>query len=281
MLETAKHPENLVFSIAWQFDINTESEQLDKFKHDPRFKIIPIYYKDSRGACYARNLLQQQYDGEKWTLQLDSHHRFEPNWDQTLIRMWNGLKLRGVQKPLITTYLPAFDPDNDPQGRATTPYRMDNPYFDEKGILIFKSSYVDLYGKLEGPQPTPWYSAHFAFAEGNFAVEVQHDPHLYFHGEEVSIAARAYTWGYDMFYPHILIAYHEYTRKGRQKHWDDHKEWWKTDASSKKRFNYLMGQEKSPKPIDWQGYGFGTVRTLEDYEKFARIDFKSKKILPI
>ena len=46
-----------------------------------RFKIIDIDYKDSQGVCWARNTIQQYYEDEEYTLQLDSHHRFVPNWD--------------------------------------------------------------------------------------------------------------------------------------------------------------------------------------------------------
>ncbi len=76
------------------------------------------------------------------------------------------------------------------------------------------------------PIPARFYSAHFAFTVGQFCKEVPHDPEYYFHGEEISIAVRAYTWGYDLFHPHKVIAWHEYTRKGRTKQWDDDKEWW-------------------------------------------------------
>jgi glycosyltransferase involved in cell wall biosynthesis len=269
-----------VFSIAWQHSKEDLWDNLDKYASDPRFKIIPIDYKESKGACWSRNLLQQQYDGEEWTLQIDSHMRFEKDWDQTLVEMWYQLYTSGVKKPLITTYLPSFKPETDPKGRATVPYRMASPHFTPEGVVLFKSAFVHLWNDLEVPQPTHFYSAHFAFAKGDFVKEVPHDPELYFHGEEISIAARAYTWGYGMYYPHILVAYHEYTRQGRTKVWDDNKEWWKADHLSKLRFNYLMGQKKPPQPIEWGPYGFGPYRTLADYEAATGIDFKKRIIRP-
>ena len=48
------------------------------------------------------------------------------------------------------------------------------------------------------------YSAHFAFTLGKFCGS-SHDPLLYFHGEEISIAARAFTWGYSLFHPHGVM----------------------------------------------------------------------------
>ena len=59
-LLNAKHPENLVFSIAWQHSIEDTWDNLDNFKDDPRFRIVDINHKDSKGACWARNLLQKR-----------------------------------------------------------------------------------------------------------------------------------------------------------------------------------------------------------------------------
>lgn len=80
-IEKSENPDNLVFSICWQHSKDDEWDNLDLYKDDPRFKIIDVDYRESKGACWARNTLQQQYDGEQYTLQLDSHHRFIENWD--------------------------------------------------------------------------------------------------------------------------------------------------------------------------------------------------------
>ena len=39
--------------------------------------------------------------GEKYTLQLDSHHRFVKDWDDKLIKMIKGLQKDGYEKPLL------------------------------------------------------------------------------------------------------------------------------------------------------------------------------------
>ena len=273
LLENAKWPENLIFSIANQYHPN-DPDYVKDFREDLRFKIIDIPYNKSTGACNARWKLQQQYSGEKWTLQLDSHHRFVQDWDEILIHMWTGLHESGVAKPLITTYLPAYDPDHDPHGRVNEPWFMDFREWAPEGVFLYNSSKPG-YRDLSSPIPTYFYSAHFAFAKGEFVKEVPHDPHLYFHGEECSIAARAWTWGYDLFHPHIVIAWHEYTRKGRVKQWDDDKTWWKIDAASKKRYRQLVGQE--PDQVgDWGPWGFGSVRDFSGYAQASGIDFKRK-----
>jgi len=101
-------------------------------------------------------------------------------------------------------------------------------------------------------------------------LEVPHDPELYFTGEEMSITVRAYTYGYDIFHPHILIAWHEYTRKNRDKQWDDDKEWWKKDLHSKQHYLTIFNNRGK--------YGIGSDRTIEDYIKFSGVNFLDTKI---
>ena len=275
-INKAKHPENLIFSIAWQHSVEDTWDNLDEYLGNPQFKIIDINYKDSNGPCWARNLLQQQYNGEKYTLQLDSHHRFIQNWDVELITMFNELVKKGIKKPLLTGYIPSFEPSNDPYGRIEVPWKMNFDRFSPEGVIHFMPASIDDFKERSEPVPARFYSAHFAFTWGAFAKEVQHDPLFYFHGEEISIAVRAYTHGYDLFHPHKVMIWHEYTRKGAKKHWDDDPKWVTKNNECHLRNRVLFGMEDSD--IDLGIYGLGTERTLDDYEKYSGIKFKTRMI---
>jgi hypothetical protein len=277
-LEKAKYPENLVFCIAWQYSPDDKWDNLDEFRSDPRFKIIEIDYRQSQGACWARNKIQQCYDGETYTLQLDSHHRFIQDWDVELIKMYKGLKKKGYAKPLLTGYIPSFDPDKDPEARVQIPWKMNFDRFIPEGAVFFLPASIDNYKELDSPIPARFYSAHFAFTTGKFAQEVQHDPEYYFHGEEISIAVRAFTHGYDLFHPHKVIAWHEYTRKGRTKHWDDNSKWVERNNNSHQRNRKLFGMDDEVQDIDFGKYGFGSKRSLQDYERYAGINFKKRAV---
>jgi hypothetical protein len=277
-IKNAKKPENLVFSIAWQRSKEDEWDNLDEFSNDKRFKIIDINYEDSKGACWARNKLQQQYDGEEYTIQLDSHHRFAENWDEDCIKMIKQLQKKGHKKPLLTGYVSSFDPDNDPAGRIQAPWKMNFDRFIPEGAVFFLPATIDDYQKRTEPIPARFYSAHFCFTLGSFVKEVPHDPEYYFHGEEISIAVRAYTWGYDLFHPHKTVVWHEYTRKGRKKQWDDDKQWVTKNVSCHKRNRKLFEMDGEVKDIDFGIYDFGKERTLEDYERYAGISFKKRAV---
>ena len=210
-IEKSDKPNNLVFGIAWQHSKDDEWDTLDEYKDDERFRILDFDYTESQGVCWARNQVQQLYDGEEYTLQLDSHHRFVEGWDTILINMVKDLQEKGHEKPLLTAYIPSYQPDNDPEGREMDPWWMTFDRFIPEGAIFFLPTAIPNWEELTEPIPSRFYSAHFCFTLGQFSIEVQHDPQMYFHGEEISIAVRAYTHGYDLFHPHRLVAWHEYT----------------------------------------------------------------------
>jgi hypothetical protein len=278
MIENAEHPENLKICICWQHSKDDVWDNLDEFKNDDRFIILDTNYKNSLGVCWARNAVQQKYNGEEYTLQIDSHHRFVKNWDTECIAMIDQLKEKGHKKPLLTSYVPSYDPENEPKGRVQEPWRMNFDRFIPEGAIFFLPGHIENWKNLTEPVPARFYSAHFCFAPGSFCVEVPHDPNYYFHGEEISVAVRAYTWGYDLFHPHKIICWHEYTRKNRTKQWDDDKEWYKKNEKCHLRNRKLFEMDGEKKDIDFGIYDFGKERTLQDYEKYAGINFKLRAI---
>lgn len=277
-INKAKNPDKLVFSIAWQHSEEDKWDDLSLYKSDKRFKVVDIDYRESKGACWARNLLQQNYAGEEYTLQLDSHHRFIENWDDELKKMYKQLQKMGHKKPLLTGYVSSFNPEKDPEERHQIPWKMNFDRFIPEGAVFFLPAAIDNFKELISPIPARFYSAHFAFTTGDFVKEVPHDPNYYFHGEEISIAVRAYTWGYDLFHPHKIIVWHEYTRKGRTKQWDDDKNWVSKNIECHRRNRKLFQMDGEIKDIDFGVFDFGNVRTLEDYEKYAGLSFKKRGV---
>lgn len=276
-LANAKNPNKLRFGICWQKD---DTESLDEFKDDDRFKIITVPYEHSKGTCWARNLIQDLYDGETYYLQLDSHHRFSKNWDETLIKMLSSLQKKGHKKPLLTAYLPGFDPKNDPNGRVNECWNLEFDRYLPEGPIFIKPHVIDNWQNLENPIPSRFLSGHFIFTLGQWAKEVRYDPYYYFHGEEPSLAARSYTHGYDLFHPHIPVIWHEYIRSGKTKQWDDDPEWAKKNSTSYSRYRALhgMGGELPDTLMDLEKYGFGNERTLEEYEKYIGVKFSTRQV---
>lgn len=284
-IEQASDPARLHFCIAWQHGDDERKEDVAAAVGGKgRLTLLDIPHGESRGACWARHQLQQHYQGEAYTLQLDSHHRFVPGWDDLCVRMIEDLRADGVAKPLLTAYLPSFDPDHDPEARVQVPWHLAFDRFIPEGAVFFMPAAIPDWQARTRPMRARFYSAHFAFTLGSFAREVQHNPAFYFHGEEISLAVRAYTHGYDLFHPHCLIAWHEYTRKGRTKHWDDHATWGAANVSSHAENRRLLGMDEfadQPAAVtDAQRgpYGLGSARPLEAYERYAGICFRRRAV---
>ena len=278
IIENAKYPKNLVFGIARQFNETDGFDNLSQFDNDERFRILNIPYNETQGVCWARHLTQQLYQDEEYTMQIDSHMRFEPNWDDEFISMIKQLQEKGHSKPLLTGYVSSFDPDIYPKGRTQEPWRMSFDRFIPEGTIFFLPESIPNWKNLTEPVPARFYSAHFCFTLGQFSKEVQHNPEMYFHGEEMSITVRAYTHGYDLFHPHKILVYHEYTRKGRTKHWDDHRDWGQSNNNSHSIYRKLFGMDGTPQEGHDGPFGFGSVRTVRDYEKYAGILFEQRAV---
>jgi hypothetical protein len=270
----ASDAQRLRFGICWQ---RSDEGTLGEFAQDARVRVFELPAERSRGACWARQQIQAMFCGEGYTLQLDSHHRFVRGWDEMLVEMLEGLRGHGCAKPLLTSYAPIYDPANDPGGRTQEPYRLRFNGFSPDGPFAVVPETMDDYQSRTEPEPARFFSAHFAFTVGEFCRQVPYDPHLYFFGEEPSMAMRAYSHGYDLFHPHRVVLWHHYGRESSPKHWADHRRWYFRNELSMQRFRRLVeegqcgvsGERSSLCP-----YGLGALRGLRDYELYTGVSFE-------
>lgn len=264
-IKNASNPERLKFSICRQYvDGDKNMDLSKKYRDDKRFTVRDIPCSDSTGVCQIRHDIQSTYDGEDYILQLDSHHRFVDGWDDLCIKLIDELKEQS-EKPVLTAYLPSYDPDNS-KNNVMTPWEMRFDRYLPQGPAMPKPETIDDYKDLKSPVRAYFLSGHFIFAEGDFYKEVIYDPELYFHGEEISLSVRAYTHGFDLYHPHVLIAWHHYTRSGSKRHWDDHSKVW-DDLNNKSfaKYRKLVKIDKTSKKLK---YGLGDTRTLKQYIKY-------------
>ena len=268
-LTRASDPRRLRFGLCWQRD---DTETLGDYAGDSRFRVVAVEYRRSRGTCWARHRLQELYSGETYTLQLDSHHRFVDGWDDCLIAMLREVQ-RGSAKAVLTSYAPPYVADQEPGGRGVVPLRIRFRRFSREGPVEVRSEAMDDFESLSAPIPARFFSAHFAFSLGRFSLDVPHDPKLYFFGEEPTLAARAFTHGYDLFHPHRVVLWHRYGRGESAKHWTDHPLWYYHHQRSIQRTRQLLGIDGTPRDIDFGRYGLGTERSLDAFQAYAGIHY--------
>jgi len=281
LLANCKNPENLTICIGWQHSDEDTWDTLDNYINDNRFIIIDIPYQDAKGVCWMRAEIQKRITNETYYLQLDSHHRFVKDWDVHLKDWLNYLKCTDSKKPIISSYLPSYFPDKDPDGRLDEVWGLNVQRFMPQGVLFLEPHGINNWKELKQPFLSRFISAHMIFSEISFPKEVPYDAELYFHGEESSLAARAFTFGYDLYSPHFPIIWHEYTREGKRKHWDDNS-WADLDKESFAKYRKMMGVDNPECSMCDRAKinptYFGRQRSFDEYEKYVGIKFATRQI---
>jgi hypothetical protein len=252
----AARPERLRVGVLWQ---HAPGERLgDDVRALPNLEVTAVPYQDSRGCNWARARLQDRWHGEPYTMLLDSHHRFVRGWDDLAVGMYEGLRRSGVERPLLTTYLPAYDPAREPRARKRRPYKI-YPYAREDGVLTRLTSLpIPFWRQCGGPVVAEFLSLHFVFCAGSFNTDLRFDPDVYFFGDEVLTGLRAFTLGYDMYHPHVVLGWHAFDRSARVTHWTDHAGWRAQHAASLAKLRAVFRGEEAA--------GLGTRRTIAEYE---------------
>lgn len=280
-MENASNPKRLTFGICRQYNPEDGFDNLDEFRNNKQFKIHDMLYTEAKGLPYARAIINEQLLGdEEFVLQLDSHHRFIKNWDLKLIKWYDGLVKKGYN-PILTGYLPYYNPFNDPADRTMEPWMQEAASFYPHGTIFIRPTGIPNWQELTEPIPSRFMSGHFSFGPNKWAKTIKHDPDIYFSGEELNLTIRTFTHGYDLFHPHKLVIWHATMRTERDGKlvWDDQSKrgedmWWRQQDIGRAKIRQLLRTEDNG--FDLTGYDIGDVRTIRDYEKYAGIHFKNK-----
>jgi len=272
----ARWPERLRFGICWQQDPDQPID-VARFRADARFRFVDRTVRESQGGPWARNLAQSLWRGEPYTLQVDSHMKFEPDWDARLAEMLEALP---AAKPIITMNAPLFYYDDD--GRLQRRFDMGVPTtkvsgWDERGGW---APWFDFGApNRQHPGRTRFVNGNFAFSRGQWNVEVPQDPDHYYWGEEFSVTVRSFTWGYDLFLPDEVVAWHMMHRGGSpRRHWEHGED--VVRRRNEVAFERLRRLIYSDQGHSLGPYGLGRVRSLRDYEIYAGFDLENKRAHP-
>lgn len=284
-INKAKHPENLRFGVCLQYDENesTNEHVLDFLESKLPIKVLKYHYTESNGGCWARNLAQSLYNGETYHLQIDSHTRLIQNWDEIVINDYTELK-KTIDKPLISFLPPSYSRFDE----LGVDYDFKNIQLLDKinipKIERITTEYWPAYGGYGNEQHTNFKSVNaillyggFIFSEGKWIVEVEQDPEHYYTGEEFALAIRSYTHGYDIYTTSQIVAWHRAHPVAPKKHYNNNPE----EISIGRHRHAMERLRMLVEKEDLGKYGFGTVRTIEQYGEFARIDFPNKTLMDV
>lgn len=278
LFEKASHPDRVFIGVCWQY-VPVEDDDCFVLETRPeQVRTLRVHASQSKGACWARSQLQSLWRGEDYYLQIDSHMRFVAGWDEVLIHM---LGQCASPKPVLSTYPLAFTPpDTYGADGVVTIYPKE---FDEHGVLGQRSEMASLKDAPPLPLQNAFIGAGLVFAPARMIEEVPYDPHVYFEGEEITLAARLWTSGWDIFVPNAVVAYHDYGRRPeRPRHWKDQTDWDTLNQHARKRIRHILGIERnadSAQLVEMARYDLGAARSLAEYEAFSGLDFRARLYL--
>ncbi len=274
-ITNAVYPDELYFSVVLQ---EFEKKEPD-LSWVPNLSLTKMHPRDARGAGFARAKAMDSYNGQDYYLQIDSHTRFEKNWDLLLLDQYKKAQdIAKNKKIILSSFPPPFYVESNnkvsfptkSKEHPSTPMKQ-IPHLNRRNEWTAKR--VDFDDKsMINPEQSSTVLAGFIFSIGDIVKEVPYDPEISFFGEEICFAMRAWTRGWDIYSPSIKIVYHFYSRAGYDKIWKDRnirKVSWKEieTLSKEKQLRVLCGIENGI-------FGCGKYRHLKAYEKLCGIDFK-------
>ena len=278
LFANARHPDRVFVGAVIQNDPSDEGLTM-KYANHAHVRSLELAARHALGPCYARSLAQSLHRGEQFVLQIDSHMRFRQNWDDYLIGLWkqtnhdNG----NHNKVVLTAYAVGYELPNkiphEERGTLLVPWKFDeNGMLRQRGRLLKKDA-----TQSQSAIPCRLYAAGFNFGPASMILDVPYDPTLdfLFFGEELSMAVRLYTHGYDLYAPPLSVVYHLWSRAHRPTLQSSPSSVPPEQIEEKKMVSRKVVQQQllgASKPDVL--YGLGTTRTVEDFAASLKVDFQ-------
>ena len=223
------------------------------------------------GAMFARHIGQRMYRGEFYFLQagVDAGIAFSEGWDEELIRQ---LEATNNEMAVISTYLSETKinrPINAMPKRHTICHASYEGVGRERRLEHTRSNQVEQTAppdRTELPMLQPFWTSELSFSRGHFAMQVPYDPQLCGldeQDEEVSMAVRAFSSGYDFYTPTQSVIFRIIRTKADSNSHSDHTGLCKANAKkkSRKRLYSLIGLDNNnDEDVFPHEYGLGAVR---------------------
>jgi [Skp1-protein]-hydroxyproline N-acetylglucosaminyltransferase len=225
LISKADNPENLVIVICQQnnesVDINCYDTNTDS--RGASIKLIRMDYRSARGPTYARYLIQQQWTGEQYYLQIDSHMRFTDGWDTKCKNELNKV-ISDVNHDRIclSNYPAPFNLDDD---KISEDYSLKGHMYiseidEDDAFPRFYSEYVKY---LDKPQKSFGWAGGFSFSLSDIINQVPYEPYtpFIFFGEEMDILSRLISSEWQVYVPSIPICFTSFDREYRPVIWEN------------------------------------------------------------
>lgn len=295
-LERAVHPSRIFFGVVDQIIDGAGDVPCDKALssclpgsqeliciHAHQIRMHRVDARLAQGPTWGRYRADRLYRGEYFALQLDAHMFFVRNWDEVIVKQWNAT---GNDYAVITTYPSEVTGAMTEKGDAlhsSTPL-LCSSHFVGKMIKHNPAGEIAPNRQIVGNSPvleTLW-AAGISFSRGHRIMRVPYDCCLgmMFDGEEISMAVRMWTHGYDFYSPRSPFVFHPYNRKSKPKlFWENGNRHRGAADLAENRVLALVGAdprgEYDKTELDGK-YGLGHRRDVATFLRLFGYDFKHR-----
>jgi hypothetical protein len=278
----ARNPRRVFVGVCDQIDPEHDPEcrAPEEFKQQVRY--VRMHYKFSRGPTLARYIVSKLWDGEEFFFLIDAHSHFLQDWDEILVDQ--ARRLPEPSRAIISHYPVAED-----RLLGFNEYRHLPVICKVKWEGVPKNFMLQLCEDCTRLERNPgeiscvsaFIGAGFTFGPARMILDVPYDRYLpwLFQGEEMLMAARLWTSGWEFYAPITNLMSHVY---GTRNH-SYFGEVTRNPAEEEATFNrvrFLMGVIPTPpetNTFELKDLGMGKVRTLQEYLDFSGLDLINGK----
>ena len=264
--------DKLFFSVVSQAE---DDEHPDlSFIPTNQLRYTKMHWSEARGACFARSISSQDINTQ-FFLQIDSHSRFKPSWDFTIVGSYLNVSKYWGKEIILTNYPDPFEIGEDGCVKLIDykDLRKLDAYWDDGSKMV--QAWYDWPNTVNDKVGDEVYflSGNSFFCPSVVMEKVPYDKELYFTGEEPSMALRAYTRGIKLISPVVKYMYTNYNRENppRRLHWKDHPDWWNLNKSSYQRLAKIMTGDTS-----LGVWGIGSVELFKKYQERSGVYLEDK-----
>ena len=264
-LENAKHPENVHFGVYSQADGDEHPDLSDI----PNLVECVVPASEAKGPGYARAQVADLYGGQDYFLQIDAHSIFPKDWDEKTINLYKKIQKEQKQKKVIISFW-GKPYTRDKKGNILLgkwengEWPVNVPHKTEcvphGGVWIGGRTPLEKSEKYYGEAAVALGG--FIFATADILDEIPYDAEIAWHGEEFGFSLRAYTRGWKIYSPREVLLYHNYSRHGNPRVWDDNPKWEAMQIKGRERIYQMI-----LKPELLGEYGIGSKTLLAEYSK--------------
>lgn len=290
LFEKAKFPSRVFVGVVQQ-NKNGDEDCFDTCevcrarKKSGNIRQIDFDFSQARGPCFARYYAAKLWKGEEMFFMIDSHTKFEQDWDEQLFHEYMSTN---DPNAVLGAYPPTESQmaDFKKTNFSKTIMMCIGKWNSSDGLPNFLAAIVNAPKDKSTPIPHPLIPGGSLIMPGRALFSVPFDPYLnfLFFGEELLLSARLYTSGFNLYAVRRPFIVHNYGRGEKPKFWNDLQNFESCRKKAVTRARYILGLDKNLKNVDPEyrididEYGLGAVRTIEEYFNFAKVELNKKKV---